>query len=75
MQSERLLEGAPLRPADLSTEAPRYTVEPATSLDDRAVFAMWDIKTHRIVKLYRSRMVALNDARFLNTVRPPLPLG
>jgi len=75
MQSGTPLADGPIGLVEVATDAPRYAVEPATSLDDRAVYGLWDIKTQRIVKLYRSRAVALKDAQFLNAVRPPLPLG
>jgi len=62
-------------PVDATADGPRYTVEPATGLDGSAMYALRDIKTQRVVKFYRSLTVARGDARFLNAVRPPLPLG
>jgi len=53
----------------------RYVVEVATGPDGEAMHALRDVHTDRIVKHYRSRAVALNDARFLNVLRPPMPLG
>ena len=50
-------------------------MEDADGGDGEAMFALRDVHTGRIVKLYRSRAVALNDARFLNVLRPPMPLG
>jgi hypothetical protein len=75
MHTNLLLESSPARPTDSAPDVPRYTVEPPSSLDSWGMYALRDVKTRRVVKLYRSGTVALTDARFLNTVRPPLPLG
>ena len=63
------------RPAYHASKGPRYIVEPPIGRKGWAMYALRDVKTKQVVKLYRSDTVARSDAQFLNTMRPPLPLG